>query len=554
LSRSQGTSLRPLTTRRGPDNVGVDEIGVLSTAFNEMLELIQRRDVSIQEARDTLEQRVEERTVELQGAKDRLEESLESEQLARTAADEARVTAEAANRTKSIFLANMSHEIRTPMNAILGYAQILGGYGDLSNRHQRAIRTIQSSGEHLLRLINDVLDISKIEAGREVLNPTDFDLTDLVQDLGAIFDVRCAEKNLEWRLTTSGLSGRAVTGDEGKLRQILINLLANGVKFTETGSVSLDVRSLEEDRYRFVVSDTGTGIEDGQLAEVFKPFHQTQGGMDQGGTGLGLAIAHHHVDMMGGQLELDSTEGQGARFEFSLALPAAAHDAPSRGHQDVDWSRVERISESQQVTALVVDDVETNRDILAQMLESIGVTTRTAAGGREALEKVHQSKPDIIFLDIRMPDLDGEETLKQLIETYGEGMPRCVAVTASVFVHQRERYMEAGFDEFLDKPLRAEKVYATLSKQLGVRFDLKHEEETQRANTDWTDLEIPKAIHEGLSSAAAEQSVSDLRRQVDELATLGNRERQFADHLRALAEKYDLDGIRAVLEDVGRLE
>ena len=529
-----------------------DEIGVLSTAFNEMLELIQKRDVSLQEARETLEQRVEERTVELQGAKDRLEEALESEQLARTAADEARIAAEAANRTKSIFLANMSHEIRTPMNAILGYAQILGGYDDLSDHHQRAIRTIQTSGEHLLRLINDVLDISKIEAGRESLNPADFDLAGLIQDLGAMFDIRCAEKDLEWRLTNRDLPGVTVNGDESKLRQVLINLLANAVKFTESGSVSLEVESLGEDRYRFAVQDTGTGIEAEQIEQIFEPFHQTQAGMEQGGTGLGLAIAHHHVDMMGGQMKLDSASGQGARFEFTLILPAATQSAPSGVRQDYDWSHVEHLSKAQTVTALIVDDVETNRDILAQMLESVGVTIRTAAGGREALEKVRQATPDIVFMDIRMPDLDGEETLKQLIAEYGENVPKCVAVTASVFLHQRERYMQAGFDAFLDKPLQAERVYATLGQQLGVRFDFRQDEETHPVDGDWSSLEIPISVHEGLSMAAAEQSVSDLRRHVDTLAGLGEREREFADHLRSLADSYDLDGIRSVLEDVGQ--
>ncbi len=529
-----------------------DELGVLSSAFNEMLELIQRRDVSLQEARDTLEHRVEERTIELREATVRLEDALESEQQARTSAEEARQTAEAANRTKSIFLANMSHEIRTPMNAILGYAQLLKQDEELSDKHQRAIRTIQSSGEHLLGLINNVLDISKIEAGRESLNPTYFDLLDLAQTLGAMFEIRCAEKDLTWKLTRDGLPGHAVRGDENKLRQVLINLLANGVKFTDSGSVSLVIESLGDDRYRFAVDDTGSGIEHQELAKVLQPFQQSQEGMDQGGTGLGLAIADHHVKMMGGQLALESKSGPGTRFEFTLLLPSATGEHVGRPSVEGDWSAVERLSESQTVTALVVDDVETNRDILTQMLDNIGVTVQTASSGFEAIDIVRQSKPDIIFLDIRMPEMDGEETLRRLMEEHGEGTLKCVAVTASVFVHQRKRFMQIGFDEFIDKPLRAEQVYAALSDLLGVRFEFTQEKEVEASQEDWTSLELPRPIREDLLSAAADHSITDLRRSIDLLFDMGNRERQLADHLRTLADRYDLGAISSILEEVGQ--
>ncbi len=233
----------------------------------------------------------------------------------------ARTAAEAANRAKSIFLANMSHEIRTPMNAILGYAQILRDHSELSEQQRRAVETIHSSGDHLLGLINNVLDLSKIEAGHMELQMVDFDLGQLVQWLAAMFQLRCQQQGLAWRVERVG-EGWLVRGDEGKLRQVLINLLGNAVKFTEAGEVVLRVRE-EGQQYYFVVQDTGPGISAQQQQVVFEPFQQGDEGEHKGGTGLGLSIARQYVELMGGELQVASAEGQGARFSFVLSLAPA---------------------------------------------------------------------------------------------------------------------------------------------------------------------------------------------------------------------------------------
>ena len=363
----------------------------------------------------------------------------------------------------------MSHEIRTPMNAILGFAQILDGDPTLEGSHRKAIKTIGNSGEHLLGLINDILDISKIEAGREILNPMDFDLEGMVNGLGSMFEMRCGQKNLIWKLEAA-IPAAYVNGDESKLRQILINLLGNAVKFTEAGEVRLKV---EGDRYAFEVWDTGSGIPEEKQQSIFEPFQQEDEGMRQGGTGLGLAISLRHVQMMGGEIELNSSPGEGARFTFAMTLPPG--EKPATEHDSTDWSRVSRLAADHPVQALIVDDIATNREVLSDMLTRIGVEVETAKNGAEGLDRIGGRMPDIVFLDIRMPVLDGPQMLERLFEQYGKDATVAIAVTASVFDHQRKDYLDGGFSRFLDKPLRVEQVYQCLSEHLRVAYTFAEE-------------------------------------------------------------------------------
>ena len=323
--------------------------------------------------------------------------------------DQARGEAEAANHAKSLFLANMSHEIRTPMNAILGYAQLLRRSPDLAPDHQHAMQTIQQSGDHLLNLINDVLDISKIEAGRMELSPSDFDLQALLETLGVMFELQCQEKGLEWRLEGVGDESLPVHGDEDKLRQVLINLLGNAVKFTQTGRVVLRFMPQPEDQYRFEVVDTGLGLAPEDQETLFQAFQQGAAGSQQGGTGLGLTIVQRQLQLMGAALEVDSALGHGACFGFTVCLPAAQGELPTEAQGA--WSKVRHLADGYAVRALGVDDVAENRDVLRGMLAEIGAEVEIAENGQQALERLETSGPDIVFLDIRMPVMGGWKPL-----------------------------------------------------------------------------------------------------------------------------------------------
>ena len=486
-----------------------------------------------------------------------LTERKQAEEEIRAAKEEAESYAketEAANQAKTEFLANMSHEIRTPMNAILGFTQIMEDASDLSEHHRRSLETIGKSGEHLLGLINDILDISKIEAGRELLNPTDFDLQGMVNNLGSMFEMRCQQKNLDWKLEADLSTGR-VSGDEGKLRQVLINLLANAVNFTQAGEVGLKIEALGEDRYSFAIRDTGPGIPEEKQKSIFEPFQQDNEGRGQGGTGLGLAISLRHAEMMGGEIELESTPGKGARFAFTLTLPPAEESAEEG--VSADWSRVTHLAEGCSVRALVVDDVEANRDVLYLMLTRIGVEVETAQNGAQALDLIRREMPHIVFLDIRMPVMAGPETLERLFDEYGGDATVIVAVTTSVFDHQRKQYLDMGFGDFIDKPLRAEQIYACLSRHLAVEFLYRDSEQPALSGSQSArDMLTPEALSELPADWLAEllqaASAADTEATLDLLRQVETEHEALVGALTDLARDFQFDRIIKLIRDVER--
>ena len=454
----------------------------------------------------------------------------------------AKETAEAANRAKSIFLANMSHEIRTPMNAILGYTQILLRDSALNPNQRSAVETVERSGAHLLSLIDEVLDISRIEAGRQELQESDFDLKSLVEELGAIFELRCTQKDLGWRIGGEALQAADlwVCGDVGKLRQVLINLLSNAVKFTSSGEIALHLNPVAAiGAIRFEVIDSGPGLSAAEMQRIFEPFQQGQSGAAQEGTGLGLAIAQRLVELMGGELEVKSTPQSGACFFFTMPFKAATRAAVSTA---VAGRQVVRLASGHRVLAMVADDVEENRAVLSRLLEDIGCQTVLAHDGAAAVQVFGAQRPDIVFMDIRMPGLDGLSAAQRIWQQGGE-VP-IVAVSASALAHEEQRYLQAGFAKFIAKPVHFDQVCETLASFLQVEFEYREED---AATAAWEGLVMPHQLLQRLRQAVELGWVTELDAAFDQVQALGPEGQLLAQHLRSLSEALDMAAMGEIL-------
>jgi len=498
---------------------------------------------TLRKAHHDLELRVAERTFELAKSN----EALQAEIVERKRAEDA---AEAASRAKSTFLAHMSHEIRTPLNAILGYAQILQRNRNLTPDQRRAVETIAGSGNHLFGLIDDVLDISKIEAGRMELQSVNFDLGSLIKRLEAMFLHRCSQKGVRLVVESKVTQPCWVYGDEGKLRQILINLLGNAVKFTERGEVRLKVNAGDGEGCLFEVSDTGIGISPEEQADVLQPFHQGAGGTRKGGTGLGLTISKRYVELMDGELQFTSKTGAGSCFYFSVPLPAGESGFASSFAGE---SNHLRLAPGSKVSALVVDDIVQNRDVLAGMLKALGCDVMVAESGARAMEMARSEHPDIIFMDIWMPDLNGIEATQRILSEHGDAI-KIVAHSASAFDHEQQRYLDAGFDDFFAKPFRCERIAECLKNLLGVQFEADEPAGKTALLTLPDDIALPEPLAARLRSAAELYSVTEIKSCIVEISQLGDDGRQIAEHLQRMADNYDMNAILAFLDEAQRIQ
>jgi len=400
----------------------------------------------------------------------------ESEHLRVLAESEARrADAEAAaNRAKSAFLANMSHELRSPLNAMLGFSRLLLRDETLGERARRDVATVLSSGEHLYQVVNQVLDLSKIEAGRMSVQLVTFNLHTVLHELEEVFVLGARQKGLQLVVQAVQPLPVRVQADVVKLRQVLVNLLSNAIKFTPHGRVSLTVQAAGAGRLRWRVADTGVGIAAHELGQLGVAFMQAQAGRQAAeGTGLGLALSRAFVQLMGGELRLSSTPGTGttAQFEIPVQLPeadAAAVEAaaPRRAISLAAGTPEQRI--------LVVDDLAESRALLARLLQPLGFAVREAANGQEALDAWRQWQPHLILMDMRMPVMDGREATRRLRAAEPRRATVVIALTASSFDEQRDEFLALGCDEFLAKPFKEEALLQAIGQQLGLRYEYEH--------------------------------------------------------------------------------
>jgi signal transduction histidine kinase/DNA-binding response OmpR family regulator len=436
---------------------GIIELGILSNAFNEMAQQLQASFANLAQANAELdrtnaelENRVEQRTTELSQAK---------------------TAAESANRAKSEFLANMSHELRTPLNAILGFSQLLNRETSLTQTQKENLGIINRSGEHLLSLINDVLDLAKIESGKMILNPTDIDLYAVLDLIEEMLAIRAESKGLQFIFEKADTLPQFIKTDDKKLRQILINLLGNAIKFTSSGSVILrvDWADAPQPTLQFTVEDTGLGIAPEEMDTLFDAFVQTEAGrQSQQGTGLGLPITKRFIEMMGGNITVASRLGQGTTFKFETQV------------QFTEASRIQIQQPSQRVIALepgqsdhrilVVDDRWENRQLLLKLLQPIGFQVQEASNGQEAIEIWQEWQPHLIWMDMRMPILNGYDTT-QYIKTHLQGQATVIiALTASTLEEEKALVLAAGCNDFVRKPFPEGIIFDKMAQHLGVRY------------------------------------------------------------------------------------
>ncbi len=448
-----------------------DEIGVLAGVFNQMT-------TQLRGLYERMEQKVADRTAELTEANEQLTSEIAERKRIEAQLWQAKEDAEAANRAKSAFLANMSHELRTPLSAIIGFAQLLQRHQATPREHQEYLHIMTRSSEHLRDLINGVLNMSKIEAGRITLDTTEVDLQFVLDEITSMFRLGAHEKSLTLRLECAPDVPSHLATDEGKLRQILINLVGNAIKFTHEGHIIIRVSvagaATAHPLLHIEVEDSGPGIASEDSEQVFSPFYQTATTRNHAqGTGLGLPISRQYARLMGGDIILESNEGGGSTFRLVLPLAVSAPDEPpgSATTEEQPQQRVVGIAAGEPTyRILVAEDSDDGRLLLVDLLESVGFAVRGVPDGKACVEQWAAWQPHLIWMDIRMPEMDGFEATRRIKSSEQGQQTVIIALTASAFEEDRARILAAGCDDFVRKPFRDSDIFEHMAKHLGVQY------------------------------------------------------------------------------------
>jgi PAS domain S-box-containing protein len=480
-----------------------------------------------------LEQRVGTRTAELERSN--------------AALAEAKAEADRANRAKSLFLASMSHEIRTPLNAILGFSQLLLHDPTISTDQREQLTTINRSGEHLLALINDILEMSKIEAGRAHLHLSTFDLGALVGDIATMFKLRAQSKGLSLVVRMCDDLPPAVVSDENKIRQVFINLLGNAVKFTERGQITWQISIAGGNRLVTTVEDTGPGIDNADLSRLFDKFVQASHGVRAGGTGLGLAISREFARLLGGDIVVKSQPGRGSCFSFDIPIKEAnLSELPSRPAPR-QVAGLQPGSPSCRI--LVVDDQPESRALLVKLLAKVGFETCEATDGVEAMQAFESHRPAAILMDLRMPHMDGFETTRKIKQSEMGRRTPIIAVTASTFDEERRRALEGGMDDFVGKPFREAEILERLRGHLHLEYAYAEESPTPPpvllpvGASGWSSAALAKAPADLVERLRAATVAAEYDQALELVSAIAATAPAAADELRRLVRAFDYQGV-----------
>ena len=541
-----------LDTRVPP--TGDKELQHIAKTLNRMIEMLQQTTAS----KDEFEAIVGERTDSLQRSRLAAISVMEDLNLQRKEIEKAREEAVSANRAKSAFLANMSHELRTPLNAILGFSQLMQSNPQFSGKSRANLDIINRSGEHLLQLINDVLDMSKIEAGHIQLDSKDFDLGGLINDVVDMMRMRADEKELSIEIDQSSSFPRFIHGDEQKFRQILINLISNAIKFTDKGGIYLrfNSRKLDDDRIELIceVEDSGSGIPEDKIDTIFRPFEQIVESQSdrtrQQGTGLGLTLVKQYVELMGGRVELESVLGEGSIFRFVISVEKASKKIEVK--ETEAHPQVTGLEPGQgEIRILIAEDQAANASLLLQLLELIGFKVKVGADGEEAIALFKEWKPQFIWMDRRMPVMDGIEATRIIRGLPGGDRVKIVALTASVLRREQEELASLGFDDFIRKPFRANEIFDCLAKHLHLKYRHAEEEMTPVTTRDKQESAVKVEM---LSSDAREAllkavTLLDINAVNEAIEKIRESNGEAADLLAIYADSFDFSTLKEMLDN-----
>ncbi|MEH2089599.1 response regulator [Nostoc sp.] len=459
-----------------------------------------------------------------------------------------------ANQAKSDFLANMSHELRTPLNGILGYAQILGRSKVIPDKERHGVNIIHQCGSHLLTLINDILDLSKIEARKLELAPKTIHFPSFVQGVVEICRVRADQKGLDFIYQPDPNLPTGVEADEKRLRQVLLNVLGNAIKFTDKGSITLKVEVLESNsiiplpRFKFQAIDTGVGIASNQINKLFQAFEQVGDQKRQSeGTGLGLAISQRIVELMGGKIQIESDLGVGSNFYFEVALPLAS-----------DWAQKSSVTDGRTIIGyegkprhiLIVDDRWENRSVLVNLLEPLGFTFTEAENGEEGLEKAREKQPDLVITDLAMPVMDGFQMLRELRTSEDIKHLLVIVSSASVSEIDQQKSLAMGGDDFLTKPVDAEELFTLLAQHLQLTWKYEAVDGDRAMDKEvFTELIPPPAADlEMLLELAQDGLVRELTETANKIGQKDRRYQPFIGQVVQLAKQFETEKIETLIQ------